>query len=447
MSTLDLGYVSDMGSVQSCARTSNFISVLLMGVILMEMMSCADESDSGDCFSNVDCAGRMACVQGKCVGNFTECEMLGAFQPIVTHSFSDVNRLEDGHTFIDEFSTVHYCYDAYINGAYVSRYGKQTSSFSFNEIPIQNSSYQEIHCNALAISSDGTPFVLDKHNALVLYRINGAWRIFTLREIETNVERADLAGNDTVIHMTPDNTGGMYVGISMGYTHTEQKVYLAHATSGGFELLKNGLRDTNVFSGHAPQFAPQAATSATTAQPVSTIPYYVTDDLKHSVVSLNDSQIGSIQSVEGGYPRVDLDEAGYLNILYVDTNYFLRVARMQNGHFLERGTAGQIDFDSPNAQIPWVFDVRPTGTSHILYEDNTQGYHTLSYRKVTQDNASDISIITTALTSTLNGSQKYAIHTDLCRRATVAVFEEQTSENIETGTLNARTVLTIKAQR
>jgi hypothetical protein len=441
------GHFLKPGQVQQPSRTGPSIRAITLGLVLFGLLSCTEAGDDGDCFYNVDCGGKTACVQGVCVAKFTECKMLGAFQPVVTQSFNGVNRLEEGHIVIDDYSAVHYCYTGFSNNGNILNYGRQTSSSSFTEIPISHVSYPQLHCSALAIALDGTPFILDKQNALILYRFGGVWRVFTLREIETSLERADLSGNDTVIHMTPDSTGGVYVGISMGYTHTEQKLYLAHVTTAGFELLKNGLRNSDILSGHAPQFAPQTSATSNAAQSVLSTPYYVSDDLKRSVVSLNDPQIGPIQSVEGGYPRVDLDEAGYLNILYVDTNYFLRVARMQNGLLQDKGTVGQIDFDSPDAQIPWVFDVRPTGTAHVLFEDNTQGYNTLSYRKVSQTDVSELQIITTTLSSELKGSQKYAISTDICRRATVAVFEEEISENQETGTMQSRTVLTVKEQR
>ena len=422
-------------------------------LIMFGTFSCSSNTDSNECTVNMECPGASACVLGACVSEASQCRYLGVFETVAVKRLSGAEAIGEAHTTIDDKGTVHYCYKGSKDGQRVSFYGIQRSAKVFEEVAIQNTNVQSAGCSALAIASTGIPYVLDAENAVLLYQQNNVWRFITLPEIETNEERALLSGIDSVINLTPDTNGGMYIGISAGYTHTEQVLYTAHVLNDSVTVLQNGIRFPDTAQGHAPEFVEYypdysvIARDTDTQAPVQLNPAYVTGDLLLSTITFRDIVNGTFAQLDGGYHRTVRDSEGSAYVLYVDTDYILRIARFVNGAFFDQGIVGQVTFSSPRAQIPWTMAVNPPGSVHVLYEDMTQGANTLSYRDVRWQEESDINIVSTRLSDSLGGAQHYAVHADICGRATVAVFEQVTEDNTEMRQTTTSIVLMVKEKR
>ena len=395
-----------------------------MGFVILAAMvflsaACSDDKD-GHCLANVDCSGVTACVHGKCISDTGKCDTIGAFQDVYEGAFLPKESLQEIHAKVDSGGAVHLCYYGMAGDAPAGFYAKQTSSDEFTHIPLGSSG--ATRCGAIAVSSTGTPWVVSRNPpSLMMLTDNGGWGTITLDGLQGIEAKGAVAGDRALISLTPDDQGGMYVSMSLGYQLESQPVYLAHALIGELEVLVNGWSESGDHTdiGHAPQVlgvGPQ-------------LTMIMGNVLGFDIVLADEAMIQS-DATEGLYPRAAVGADGTTMAAYLDHNYRLRVDVIEDGLFEEHTVLGVVGIDeSSDGQVPWELDVDAYGTGHLLIEDKAQGSNALVYRSVNiLAEATEPVLLTTEMVGDLPGMQRYALGTDICGRATVVTIEEHPTE-------------------
>jgi hypothetical protein len=394
--------------------------------VLLLLAACAEE-ESGPCGANVDCPGVAACVAGACVSDPAGCESVGALADVWSGPLpgAEAATVFEAHVAVDSNGAAHVCWSGQDSaGAPVSSYARQTSWNTFEVSPLAPADGTQLRCGAIAVDDVGTPFVLSRSPAAVAALGTSGWVAVPLSGLEGPEAAGAIGGSNPVIALTPDETGGVYVAISLGLLASDQAVYLAHLSGTGLEVLLNGWSESGAHAsvGHAPQVV-LAADGALRV---------LRGDLGASVIELSDANFNLLDVTDGYLARSAAAPDGpEIRAAYFDKNFVLRVADITTSEFTPLGDLGPMLLDdSGEGLIPWEIAVDSAATAHLLIEDLSQGDDALVYRTVDAVGAArEPVIVTTSLDGDLPGMQRYALATDLCGRATIAYVEK----NTETG--------------
>jgi len=349
----------------------------------------------------------------------SDCEAIGAFADIVEVAPKNADVVYEMHTFIDEGGAVHYCYYGELEEQIVSRYGYQTNWNTFVEEPLVTTEGEVARCGALVVTSDDSTVVMSRSPGAMLFRQGaGAWASVEFDGLKGIEAQGALSGNRTLILLVPDDAGGVYVGMSLGYEIEAQPVYLAHADPSGLDVLANGWSESGEYSvtGHAPQVVAPIGGGDVAV---------VLGRVQLFDVVLADEALDVTDQTEGLYPRVAVGADGVPQVLYVDHNFELHLDLLQGGAFETYALLGAVGLNqNSEGQLPWDMDVDGYGTTHVLFEDYGQGPRALLYRSV--DASAEISaptVITSDLDDEMPGMQRYAMSSDICGRATITMLE------------------------
>jgi hypothetical protein len=380
--------------------------------------ACDDPTRVG-CVANVDCAGLSACVAGECVLDAAQCESIGALETVSSSRFGTLTDVEEAHVAVDANGAAHVCaYGLTETGAYDSVYLRQISSSEYTATQIAVGMGTPERCGAIAVTSDGVPFVISKSSTSALYLIGGSWMSVPLTGLEGVEAKGAVAGDSAFISLTADATGGAYLAMSLGFELESQAVYLAHLSGQSVEVIVNGWsEDGNHTSvGHAPQVISLSSGEIRA----------VVDDVSGFDVLFADQYLGALSTVEGVYGRAAVGPRGGVRALYLDRNYILRLDNLGSGAFAPLAQIETVSIDEMSGgEVPWEIAVDGTDASHIVYQDLNQGERALLYERVTAGGTPDVPVfVTAALSGGLPGLQRYAVGTDICGRATIADIED-----------------------
>ncbi len=393
--------------------------LLVLGLSLLLSCSYTQGDDNGaSCRANADCTGASACVDGTCTDDEAKCASIGAFADITEKTFD--GQIDEMHVAVDPGGAVHYCYLG-SNGVF---YGRQTDANAFEEKELVADGKQ-VRCGAVTVGSDGRGIVFSRAPGAVLFEEDSGWKAIELEGLELSEAGAALINEMTLIALTPDDNGGVYVALSLGFELQSQPVYIAHATREGIDVLVNGWSEDGAYSatGHAPQVV-----NIDGPEEWGT-PLVLMGELTGQFnVELTNASLSTIDQLEGWLPRAAVGPDGVGYALYLDRQYTLRLARidadLESASVFEAlAILGELDFDEATGQIPWDLAVDETGAAHVLYEDVTQGQGAVLYLRVNPDGSQTAPILIAADLADLPGMQRYALATDICGRATVAAVE------------------------
>ncbi len=403
---------------------STAIPLCLITASVLFSCSDANKDDDVECHANVDCAGTSACVDSVCIDDPAECSNMGVFVDVFETQPQNADKVDELHVTLDETGAAHYCYHGTQNNKPVSYYGYQTAWNTFVEESLKIGEWDAVRCGALTVTPEGVPFFLLREPAGVVYRVaEGAWAYVELRDLTGLEPSGALKGSRTLISLTPDKEGGVYLGLSLGFELGSQPIYLAHVKQdGSLQTLVNGWSDNGEYSatGHAPQFV----MSQTGAE-------MIMGRLLSFKVLKADTNLEITAEQEGAYPRATVDSNGNPFVAYMDHNKYLHLDRVVGDGFQPFARIGKVEIpENGDGQIPWdvAFDVEDT--AHFLIEDGSQGRGTLVYRSVDfEGHVSSSEIIGDELSDHLSGMQLYAIVLDICNRATVSYCSNSSDKN------------------
>jgi len=373
------------------------------------------------CRANVDCSGTEACVQGECIYDPNDCEVVGAFGKVTQIMPQNAKNIIEIHTVIDETGAVHYCYFGQSEtGDHVAYWGRQTAWNTFVETAIIDEKGRSGDCGALVISSEGQPFILARNLHAVLFKTGqGAWSAAALEGLSGAEAKGALSSARVVISMSSDESGGVYLGMSLGFELYNQAVYLAHVTQGSLKLILNGWQESKEHTavGYAPQWLPAVKD---TDSPSLLIGYP-----KSNTISFADADLISLMSVEGLYHRLVVGAGGEAFVLYLGNNFQLRLDRVKNDELEAFASLGAVQMSqSADGQIPWAAAVDVNGATHLLIEDQSMGGQALLFKEVSKEGkTTEGRLVSDSLETELPGMQRYALGTDLCGRATIVIVE------------------------
>lgn len=404
---------------------------LLLFVLPLLHLACSSVAPL-DCFTNDDCAGAHACVEGRCVSDPDECEVLGLFEAVAETAPKHATKVTHMQVALDDDGRAHYCYYGYDGETPVSYYGKQVEEESFEEEPLVIEG-EPVLCGGIALSEEGTPFILSKSPGAVMFRIAG-WDDKKKKEVDVSWEhleltgltgpgaRAALYGDDTVISLTKDGENGMYAALSLGFQVAMQPLYVAHIDKKeGIEVLVNGWKEKEdpTVVGYAPQ-----------VMMAEKEPYMVVGRLFQSAVWLSGLDLEITADVEGTHPRAAPGKKNSAWMVYLGYNRNLVLSQVKEGKIEEAGALAAVSVDlSAGGRIPWDLTVDREDVAHVLYEDKAQGSGALVYKAGDKDNLTGPEqIVTTALSRELSGNGLFDITCDLCGRPTVALIEDSRGE-------------------
>ncbi len=395
-------------------------------------LSCEDEKSNDDdndveCHANVDCTGAGACVDGTCIVNASGCQNLGTFVDITEASPQNAEKVNELHVTIDQTGAVHYCYSGTTDNKQVSYYGQQTAWDTFVEEPLKIGELSSIRCAGLTVTSEGTPYILSREPSIVLYLDDTSiWQSITLEGL-TSLEASEaLESNSTQTSLTPDNQGGIYIGLSLGSWLGFQPIYLAHVNQNSLDELLNGWSSDgeHTATGFAPQFLVQGEDAFTVMGQV----------LSFRIV-LSDADLELVAEKEGAFPKAAVSPNGTALVVYLDRNNYLHLDQVETNAFNEIAEIGKISLSiSDQGQAPWEMVVDKKDATHLLIEDATQGQGALVYRTVDKEGqVSAPVVLTDRLITGLPGTQRYGLSTDICNRSTVviAIEPKQTEETTD----------------
>ncbi len=404
------------------------------------MLGCDGDQLGGQCYANVDCSGISACVDGQCIADVAQCNTYGAFMDITelplpfetgeqgeqdTDTAVDPGapRLLEAHAVVDAGGAVHLCTYSQEQGRFVGRYIWQTGWGRFDQEEVVTALNDPVRCGGLALATDGTAYLVSRTPPAVLTRTApGSWTTAALAGLEGVEAQGAVAGDRTLITLTPDNQGGVYVGLSLGFELEAQPIYLAHVAGSTLNVLVNGWSELGHYTatGHAPQFLLQQNGVQV-----------MLGSVRDFDIQLTDTALNVSTQFEGLYPRAVVDGQGRVLAAYLNRNFELHLNRVEGGIYTPFTNLGEVGLDeSSEGQLPWDMAVDAAGTIHLLIEDNALGVGALMYRQVTTDGvASDARAVTCELADSLPGMQKYAMRTDICGRATIAMLERNEIDN------------------
>ncbi len=390
-------------------------------VLVLLLLSCASSpsNDNIDCHAAVDCAEISACVDGACIDDASQCSSLGVFVDIFEARPQNADKVDELHVTLDDTGAVHYCYHGTKNNQPVSYYGYQTAWNAFSEQQLKIGEWDAVRCGALTVTPEGVPYFLLREPAGVVYPDeNGAFVFVELRDLTGLEPSGALKGSRTLISLTPDDEGGVYLALSLGFELGSQPIYLARVKpDGSLQTLVNGWSDSGEYSatGHAPQFVLTGAGAE-----------MIMGRLLSFKVLKADTNLEITAEQEGAYPRAAIDPSGDPFVAYMDHNKYLHLDRIVGNEFQPFTRVGKVEIpENDEGQIPWELTFDSEGKAHLLIEDATQGAGKLTYRTVdTGGNVSAQEILTESLTAGLPGMQRYTIGTDLCGRPIVAAISD-----------------------
>ncbi|MDJ0765365.1 MAG: hypothetical protein QNJ97_20460 [Myxococcota bacterium] len=230
--------------------------VVLALILLLTLTACDDDTSDLTCMANADCGEGSACVAGTCIDDPSDCERIGALVDITQAVPQHADHIHEMHLTLDSRGAVHYCYWGTSQGTYVSYYGRQLTATSFKEEPLATTEANLHWCGGLTVTPDGTPFVLSRAPAAVVFKQDNAWQSISIQELTTQEASGALKGEDTVVSMTWDGQAGIYVSLSLGFEVGSQPIFLARVNPTGIQVLLNGWSETGDYTatGFAPQF-------------------------------------------------------------------------------------------------------------------------------------------------------------------------------------------------
>jgi len=421
------------------------------------LLACSDR-DAADfvCHANVDCEIGEACVLGECIDDKGECQVSGAFEEVVTIQPKNAQEIFEMHVTVDSGGATHYCYFAEVKEAPVGFYGVQTAWDTFEETPLAMPDGAAARCGAIEVDREGRVFVLVRNHSAILVKEPDAdkWKGIDLNGIQGVEGSGALLSKRSLISLTPDSQGGAYLGLSLGYQLEAQPVYLAHIAGNALEILVNGWSEVGDYTatGHAPQFLVEPMSGDRSSNTDSIIPptggeqrggdaadippsrgeqrgvepRVLLGQVTPFKVQVADESLNIQKQVSGLYPRGASTPWGSSVVAYMNHNYELVLKSLVDGDFWGLATIGEVGIDeSGDGQVPWDLVVDTDGLTHLLYEDRDQAAGMLIHRKVRSKNdTGQPRMVTTSLATDLPGMQRYAMGTDICGRATVAVVEE-----------------------
>ncbi len=395
--------------------TTAFLSAVFLSICCQ-----VEDSDGEECVSNSDCLGAAACVSKTCVSDTALCQYTGVFFDVIKSEPQHADTVGHFQVEIDQLGKVHYCYTGFRENEKVSYYGRQTGWQTFDEVPLTTPKAEPVQCGGLAITPFGHPYVLSTNPPAVLYSTCDGWQMVQLTGLTGTEAAGALRSPYTLVSLTPDALGGVYVGLSLGFELGFQPIYLAYLDKTTLTVLLNGWSEdgNHTAFGHAPQFFMHHGAQLAVGKWL---------DFE---IALVQPDLDTATQFTGAYPRVDTQTDGPTSIVYVDHNrelYLNSVANNQLQHPVALGTIGPIEGE--RGRVPWDVTTDQYGTRYILYEDTTQGTGVLLYRSVDAAGKPGIAqIIANNLINEhgLPGMQTYSIGTDVCGRPVIAALVRNT---------------------
>lgn len=403
------------------AKVQGMIVRLVASLVgLLAVPACVGEG-TGRCRANVDCSEGAACVAGECTTDSAECTDVGAFADVWAGPLPGAESaiVFEAHAAVDAQGAVHLCWSGQDgSGAAVSVYAEQTAWNVFESSSLALGDGTLLNCGAIAVGADGTPFVLSRSPAAIASYGSSGWVAAPLAGLEGPEAAGAISSANAMITLTPDGGGGAYVAISIGFLVSNQAVYLAHYLGTELEVIVNGWAESGAHTsvGHGPQFI-VVTTDATRV---------LRGNVGASVIELTDATFNLFDTVDGYYARSaaspDLTAA---RTAYFDKNFILRVADIANDEFTLVGDLGALLVDDTgDGIVPWEIAVDNAATTHLLVLDLSQGPNALVYRTLDAAGAASAPIIISmSFAADLPGTQRYALGTDLCGRATIVIVE------------------------
>ncbi len=401
---------------------------------LTALTACTGPEETGGCAADVDCGAGQTCVLEACISDAGDCEVIGAFAEVSAMPLEG-EVIHEAHVVWDGAGAAHYCYLATVNGVLQGRYGVQVSADQFEEEELLVAE-RSIRCGAIAVSTQGVPFVFSRTEPALVYRTAEGWVEIIYDSLRGDEAIDAVHAEEASIRLTPDVDGGMYAALALGYDLLSQPIHIAHFDGTALEVIIDGWSGGNGFlvASHAPQVL--EARSRLTGAPS---PGILIGDLLRESIGYFDLDGGHVDSLSGGYHVGALDRDGVLWVAYLDGNYHLNVNRLSDDGFVRVSDLGAVTLkQEQKGQAPWEFAVDDRGIAHVAWVELTGGTATLLYATASEDLPA-ARILTTDLRDDLPGSGRWAVRTDLCGRAEVAVFVNET----ELDAAQTRTVLKV----
>ena len=341
------------------------------------------------------------------------CEAIGVFETVAETAPAHVDELVEFHVTFDTEGRVHYCYFGYDGDEAVSYYGKDTGDYFFKEerVLLEES---PVVCGGLAVARDGTPYLLSKQPASMVLKTDGAWTGVELDGLSASGAASALRGEDTVVSLSRAGKDGVFLSMSLGFQTANQPMYGAKITPDGLTLLFNGyVEDENpTIVGYGPQLL----------ETYDDVRLIVGRVFQFSVV-LADADLEILSETAGRYPRAAANEDGEARALYLNQNNELLVNTFEDAELVSLGKLGTVSpGEHAPGHLPWELTVDDEGTTHVLFEDASQGENALLYQKMDADGNTELPrVISNTLVSELPGNGHYAITLDSCGLPVAAI--------------------------
>jgi hypothetical protein len=387
--------------------------------------ACGDdvnEQENKGCKANVDCLGTAACVYGECISDVADCQSVGAFTEVTKAVPQNADSVTEMHVTVDTNGAVHYCYSGQKDAKQVAYYGRQIDSETIveEEVTVED---EIVQCGGLIVTDEGVPYLfLRSPPAFIFRRGDKHWETVWLDGLDYDGARAALRSKSTVISLNQDETGVIYLGLSLGYQLGFQPLFLADLKSGVLYVLANGWseKEEHTITGHAPQILSQ-----------NDGVQVVLGQIVGFQILLADRNMNTTAAIDGAYPRAVTGNDGTSRVTYIDQNSNLHLDLIENAEFKELAVIGRIDLSrSDEGQLPWEMAIDAIDTAHLLIEDHSQETTGLIYRKVdAQGNVSEPVLLSEQLDKELKGMQRFGLHTDVCGRPTAAMVESKSDKD------------------
>ncbi len=379
--------------------------------------ACDELSSQAEPLANVDCAPGVL-VDGHCTTDPQDCGEPGPFADLGSLSLQHGPTLHELHVTVGPGGAAHYCYAALENNEPVGFYGVQTSSTSATEEPIANQD-KPVTCAALAVDDLGNRFVLSRDAHVLTSIASGPWTTAALPGLDSQEALGALQSDQTVATLTPDGTGGVFVGLSLGFNVGAQPAYVALVKDAAVTVLLDGWAEetSRQVAGHVPQVLPGEH------------PLIVMGDLFAREVIVADATLNVLSKSEGVMPVAVQTPAGG-RVLYADHNGLLQISAIEQGKLAPQATLRLVGRSDTGAQLPWTMAKAEDGGVDVLADVDEAGTRALVHWRVDdQGQISAEEILSTSLWTTAKGGQRFANRTDICGRTTAVILEQAENEN------------------
>jgi hypothetical protein len=379
--------------------------------------ACGKGGDNDQGLSNVDCEPGVL-VNGQCTTDPEDCGEPGPFVDLGDLSLQHGQTLHELHVTLGPGSAAHYCYAALENNEPEGFYGVQTSSTSATEEPITNQG-KSVICAALAVDDLGNRFVLSRDAQVLTSAASGAWTVVALPGLDSQDVLGALQNDQTVATLTPDGSGGVYVGLSLGFNVGAQPAYVALVKDAAATALLDGWAEgtSNQVAGHVPQVLP--------GEP----PLVVMGDLVTNEIVLADASLSVLDRQEGVMP-FGLETQSGGRVLYADHNGLLQISSVEQGKLSPFTTLRLVGRADTGAQLPWVMAQAKDDALDVLADVDESGTRALVHWRVdSKGQVGAEEILSTSLWTHAKGGQRFANRMDMCGRTTAVILEQDEDEN------------------